>query len=155
MTAGGGSSNSKTSKPSSLGICTSRKTKSGLSSPIAFTASKPLPHSATTSAPPASQAYSRRSWRASSSSSTITVRRFIGLLGDLTGHGDFGAEAVSVRARGEAAGRAEASLQPRADVAQAHAVTPRRRRFRVEAVLDGDAKLPVAHAAVHANGAAV
>ena len=40
-------SNSSTSKPSSFGIWTSRNIRSGASSVTAFTASKPLPHSAT------------------------------------------------------------------------------------------------------------
>jgi hypothetical protein len=65
---------SATSKPSSLGIWISRNTRSGDSSVIAFTASKPLAHSATISTSACSDRYSRTTPRASISSSTMMIR---------------------------------------------------------------------------------
>src|ERR1035437_196545 len=75
MTTGAceGSISSSTSKPSSLGIWTSRKSRSGLVSAMAFTASNPLAHSATTMISGCEASNSRRYPRASSSSSTRTA----------------------------------------------------------------------------------
>src|SRR5437763_1570125 len=53
----------------------SRKTRSGVRSPMRLTASKPLPHSATTSTSAWEARYSRSRARAGASSSTTTVRR--------------------------------------------------------------------------------
>src|SRR6185436_18523533 len=65
---------SRTAKPSSSGICTSRKTSSGLSSRMRATASRPFAHSPaiSTSVSRASMRLIRR--RASGSSSTISTR---------------------------------------------------------------------------------
>src|ERR1039458_2166035 len=75
MTTGAceGSISSRTSKPSSLGIWTSRKSRSGMVSAIAFTASNPLAHSAATTISGCVANNSRRYPRASSSSSTRTA----------------------------------------------------------------------------------
>src|SRR6266851_5525091 len=74
MTGTSGPINSSTSKPVSFGICTSRKSRSGLCSATAFTASNPFLHSATTSISSCARNSSRNTCRASSSSSTTIVR---------------------------------------------------------------------------------
>src|SRR2546426_8286973 len=68
------SSWSNTLKPSNSGICTSRKTRSGLYLPIAATASRPSAHSQMTSMSGSLCSKWRIRSRASGSSSTISVR---------------------------------------------------------------------------------
>src|SRR5215469_13481591 len=67
---------SRTSNPFSFGIWTSRKSRSGFSSEMDFTASNPFAHSATISISGCAPRSSRSTRRANSSSSTITARCF-------------------------------------------------------------------------------
>src|SRR5712664_2088785 len=68
------SSWSNTLKPSNSGICTSRKTRSGLYLPMAATASRPSAHSPRISMSGSLRSNWRIRSRASGSSSTISVR---------------------------------------------------------------------------------
>src|SRR5215475_756997 len=68
---------SNTSKPSSSGICTSRKTRSGCSARIWQTASRPFPHSFTSSMSGTPLSKARRLRRAGGSSSTIIALIFL------------------------------------------------------------------------------
>src|SRR5437870_5006517 len=70
------SSWSNTPKPSNSGICTSRKTRSGLYLPMAATASRPSAHSPRISMSGSLCSNWRIRSRASGSSSTISVRIF-------------------------------------------------------------------------------
>src|ERR1700722_8550042 len=70
---------SNTSNPSNFGIWMSRNKRSGFNSFAAFTASRPLVHSATTCTSVCCSKYSRMSARAGASSSTITTVRALGV----------------------------------------------------------------------------
>src|SRR5437660_694162 len=68
-----------TPKPSNPGICTSRKTRSGLCSRMRLIASSPFLPCATTSTSPTSWSKNASSSRANCSSSTITADKDMGL----------------------------------------------------------------------------
>src|SRR5688572_7568820 len=134
-------SSSSTSKPSSFGICTSRNSRSGESSVTAFTASNPLPHSATSSTSAYFVRYSRTTARASGSSSTTTTRKGSRSLMRLhRGQHDLhpphsiplgGAQACLVAVK---------RLNPRADVRQADPRTLLPRPIGIARILDEDSE---------------
>src|SRR5262249_34449751 len=68
---------------------------------------------------------------------------------------EFRAEAIVASLCSDASRCAKTRFQPGPYVAQTQSVTPRRGRFRIEAVLHGDLQLAVANPAVHLNGSAV
>src|ERR1051326_8029851 len=74
ITAGGEGRASITAKPSSSGICTSRKTRSGARSRMACRAGRPSWHSPAISMPGSAASSVRRRSHASGSSSTISTR---------------------------------------------------------------------------------
>src|SRR5258708_247495 len=124
---------SSTSNPSSFGIWMSRNNRSGFNSFAAFTASKPLVHSATTCTSACCSRYSRMSARAGASSSTITTVRVLGSsirvcpLGRLKGQAHFRGEFAALLINVELPGKAKLGLEPLAHQrkAKAGALVPR------------------------------
>src|SRR5262245_43102770 len=129
---------SSTSKPSSFGICTSRKSRSGCSSDTTLTASKPFAHSATMSTSWIGVRYSRSTARASASSSTMATRSLgvdASVIGE-TGDGELDAEAFRVGPRRQPRLCAEHGRQPLPHVVEPDAPPRTGRRVRIARVLD-------------------
>src|ERR1700723_264075 len=146
MTANSVPVNSRTSKPSSFGIGTSRKRRSGLSSPTAFTASKPLAHSAAISISGCARKSSRNICRANSSSSTITARIFFCASALKLRHLSFRrkrqrhAKSVAIASHIHRSPPAKSRSQPPAHILKPQSIAPLFRRFGIPLVLHHDQK---------------
>src|ERR1700733_374591 len=133
---------SSTSNPSSFGIWMSRNNRSGFNSFAAFTASKPLVHSATTCTSECCSRYSRMSARAGASSSTITTVRRLGSsirvrpLGRLKRQADLRGELAPLLVDVELPCKAKLRLEPLAHQREAKADAPMPRTIRVARIGD-------------------